>query len=236
MGIEPEHRLRPTSLYDTLRSAAGLSSRADHFWASFRPWALFRRFPRRYFERIYVEPDPWDCLTSPYELAKYEKTLSLLPRERYGRVLDVGCGIGVLTGKLAWRADCLDAIDIARPAVERARRLCRHHRHLSFRSPDVLHFSARRPYDLVVCSEVLYYMWDPVWVRRAVKRKLERLLAPNGHLITSWGGYRLVQDWDAVLQQGARLRLVRSEMLDDPVRPYRVSLFQSVPSSPLGEP
>lgn len=160
----------------------------------------------------------------------------MLPRERYGRALDVGCSIGVLTEKLAWRVDSLDAIDIARPAVKRARSHCRHHRHLKFHAADLLGFRARRRYDLVLCSEILSYFWNPVRIRRAVKRKLERLLAPNGHLIIVWGGYRLVQDWDASLQQDSRLRLLRSELLDDPVRPYRVSLFQSVRTSQVDKP
>lgn len=118
----------------------------------------------------------------------------------------------------------------------RARSNCRHHRHSRFHSSDLLHYSARRPYDLVVCSEFLYYFWDLIRIRPAVKRKLERLLAPNGHLLVDWGGCRLVQDWNAHLQQGARLRLLRREMLADAVRPSRVSLFQSVQAPQVDAP
>lgn len=200
-------------------------SRFELLWARIRRAARLREYPRRYFERIYTDPDPWSYLTSPYEMAKYERTLSLLPRERFARTLDVGCSIGVLTEKLARRSDYLDAIDFIPRVVERARSYCQRHPHVRVHVSDLLRFSTCRPYDLIMCSEILYYLWNPVRCRRAARQKLETLIAPHGHLLVVWGGCRLEQDWDSFLQ-GSQLRLVRSEMQDDAVRPYRMSLLQ----------
>ncbi len=56
-----------------------------------------------------------------YEQRKYALCLAMLPRARYRRVLEPGCSVGVLTARLAARADEVDASDLVPAAVERAR-------------------------------------------------------------------------------------------------------------------
>ncbi|MFC7609312.1 SAM-dependent methyltransferase [Teichococcus aestuarii] len=77
--------------------------------------------PAAYFEALYAaDPDPWRFRDSAYEAGKYAATLAALERPRYGRVLEVGCSIGVLTKQLAGRCDrCWRST--ARPAPSRRR-------------------------------------------------------------------------------------------------------------------
>ena len=52
-------------------------------------------------DRVHRErPDPWQ-VDSPYERRKRALTLASLPREHYGRILEVGCSVGALAVDLA---------------------------------------------------------------------------------------------------------------------------------------
>lgn len=114
------------------------------------------------FERLYREsPDPWSYRTSGYERQKYAATLAALPKPRHGLCLEVGCSIGVFTGQLAARCEHVVAIDFSLGALQLA------HRHLQgARNVDLLRasFPDETPpgsWDLILCSEVLYYLREP---------------------------------------------------------------------------
>jgi predicted TPR repeat methyltransferase len=120
------------------------------------------RVGREFFDDLYARSeDPWDFATSDYERDKYAHTLDALgATRRFARGLEVGCSIGVLTAELAERCDELVAIDVSERALARASA------RLSAR-PGVtlaqLTFPEEMPggrFDLVVCSEVLYYLDD----------------------------------------------------------------------------
>lgn len=114
---------------------------------------------RAYFEALYnTDPDPWKFATSDYEHQKYQATLAALARPAYGRAIEIGCSIGILTARLAARCDRLEAIDISPTALEKARDNCRACENINFRvaaAPDGL---PEGPFDLIVLSEVLYYL------------------------------------------------------------------------------
>jgi predicted TPR repeat methyltransferase len=80
------------------------------------------RIGPEFFDDLYAsDRDPWNFETSGYETAKYDRTVAALGGRRFGRALEVGCSIGVLTERLAASADELLAIDVAAAAVEHAR-------------------------------------------------------------------------------------------------------------------
>ncbi|TFH69925.1 PIG-L family deacetylase [Cellulomonas sp. HD19AZ1] len=120
--------------------------------------------PASYFDATYARhDDPWGFTDRWYETRKRALTLAALPDERYARVLEVGCSIGVLTVELARRADALTATDVADAALDRARaRLGDDEPHvrlvrgaLGGAGNDAL---PGGPFDLVVLSEVGYYL------------------------------------------------------------------------------
>ena len=127
-----------------------------------------RSLEPEYFRRVYAASrDPWGFETSAYEAAKYADTLRALPRARYGRGLEVGCSIGVLTERLAERCERLVAIDVAEAALAVARERCGGLAGVEFGR---MQFPEERPegrFDLVVVSEVAYY-WGAEWLGRAM--------------------------------------------------------------------
>lgn len=115
-----------------------------------------------YFDALYErDPDPWDFDTSDYEAAKYTATLDALPRLRYRRGLEIGCANGALTHELATWCDTLLAVDVAAAAVERARARCADRPAVEVRQMGVPDEWPAGQFDLIVISEVGYYLSRP---------------------------------------------------------------------------
>ena len=116
------------------------------------------RNPVGEFERQYrADPDPWGYESSPYEHAKYDATIAALGDRTYPFALELGASIGVLSERLARRCGRLITLEPAATAVRRARE-----RLAGLPNVDVRLGSAPEDlpdwtFDLVVCSEVLYY-------------------------------------------------------------------------------
>ena len=76
------------------------------------------------FDRLYsAETDPFGAELPQfrYQRRKYDCLLSMLPRRHYGNVLDVGCGLGAFTRKLAPFSEAILGIDISEAAIAQAR-------------------------------------------------------------------------------------------------------------------
>ena len=115
------------------------------------------------FEALYrADPDPWSFATSPYEAAKYERTLAALGDRHFARTLELGCSIGVLSAGLAARSEELVAIDAAPTAVAAARQRLAGIAHVDVREATIPEQLPRARWDLVVASEVLYYFTAPL--------------------------------------------------------------------------
>lgn len=137
---------------------------------------------QQYFDATYDRhDDPWGFTHRWYERRKRAVTTSALPDERYARALEVGCSIGVLTAELAERCDDLLAIDLAPAAVERARDRLAGRDHVRVEVGDVADRAPAGPFDLIVVSEVGYYL--TLAHLRDVLSRLEAELAPGGTLV-----------------------------------------------------
>ena len=140
------------------------------------------------FERQYeASADPWDYGKSSYERVKYADTLAALPSLAYARALEVGCSIGVFTELLAPHCERLVAIDFSSRALALARE-----RLGELANVEVLHagFPESVPndtWDLVVCSEVLYYL-DEDTLLRATHWLSAQLASGASVLAVSWRG------------------------------------------------
>ncbi len=189
--------------------------------------------PPAYFDALYKrDPDPWKFETSAYEAGKYAATIAALPRERYRQALEVGCSIGVLTESLAARCDRLMGIDIAEAAVERARTRLRHlaNVRLACRAfpGEVQQHAPPDGYDLIVLSEVLYYLDAPALMRAV---RVTRSVASPGAdiLLVHWLGptpdYPLTGDAAAELFIDAT-RPVATILHQASERDYRIDLLR----------
>ena len=129
------------------------------------------RIGREFFEELYARSeDPWGFAASKYERDKYADTLAALGGQTFERALEVGCSIGVFTRQLADVCGELVGIDVSSRALARARRRLRGHPRVTL---ERMTFPEEMPagrWDLVVCSEILYYFDD-----EAFALALERL-------------------------------------------------------------
>jgi len=136
---------------------------------------------RAYWEEVFIDTDHWSY-DSAYEAGKYSRTLQLLPEKGIGEALELACAEGHFTRLLASRVGHLTAADISARALARAAERCEGLFNIGFRRLDLEVDPLPTNLDLIVCSEVLYYLSDEEALRRVAKR-LRDSLAPGGHLI-----------------------------------------------------
>jgi cyclopropane fatty-acyl-phospholipid synthase-like methyltransferase len=159
---------------------------------------------RTYFERRYAESsDPWDFEHSWYEHRKYDLTVAALPERGFRRAFEPGCSIGVLSERLAARCDELVAMEMVPAAARTARERLRHLPGVSVREGAIPDSWPSGPFDLIVLSEIGYYLTD-----RGFQQTLNQVrtsLAPHGTLISVH--YLLETDYAQTGRQvGMRLR------------------------------
>ena len=117
------------------------------------------RVAAAFFEDLYERSeDPWSFATSDYERRKYAHTLSSLGAPRFERALEIGCSIGVFTELLASVTGELVAIDVSERALARARRRLHGRRGVRFVRASFPEEMPAGHWDLIVCSEILYYL------------------------------------------------------------------------------
>lgn len=118
------------------------------------------------FDALYqANPDPRSVASAWYERRKRAILMSALPRERYCRALELGCGTGETTRLLASRCDAIDAVDASATAMAQCRQtLCkdglRNVRLDVIRLPHSWSVSEGEQPDLIVVAELAYYFSD----------------------------------------------------------------------------
>ena len=141
-----------------------------------------------HFERLYRRnPDPWDFDTSPYEQAKYRRTLAALGDRRFTAGLEVGCSIGILTGMLAPRCDTLLGVDIVEDPLAAARSRCADRPQVRFQKMRVPAEWPTQRFDLIVFSEVLYFL-SRADIDRCAEQVLASVLPGAMVVLVNWLG------------------------------------------------
>ena len=140
------------------------------------------------FEERYAEdPDPWRTLSDPYELDKADRAAAACGPGPFASAIELGAGIGGLTALLAPRCRALLALDAAPTAVAVAQRRLAEFPQARVRVallPDDLPAGL---FDLVVASEVLYYL-DAGALATTIAW-IETALVPGGRLVVvHWTG------------------------------------------------
>lgn len=140
------------------------------------------------FDALYrSSPDPWGTTTRWYERRKRALLLAALPAERYGAAYEAGCGTGHISVELADRCDTLLATDASEPALQVAARALAGRANVTtalHRLPDDWPPGA---FDLIVLSEVLYFIDDPACER--VARAARAAAGASGTVVAcNWRG------------------------------------------------
>lgn len=133
------------------------------------------------WEKIFKTENPWNY-DNPYEQLKYQQTLGLLPDKKLDSALELACAEGHFTIDLADRVEKLLATDISETAVKRAAERCAEKTNIDYGVLDFVKDPIEGKYDLIVCSEVLYYTKDREKLYE-VADKIANALNPGGYLL-----------------------------------------------------
>jgi SAM-dependent methyltransferase len=141
-----------------------------------------------HFRRLYeASPDPWNFRTSPYEHAKYQTTVASLGNRRFRSGFEAGCSIGVLTRLLADRCDRLLAVDVVEAPLSAARQACAHQPWVRFEQRQVPDEWPDEVFDLIVLSEVLYFL-SHADIAKVADRVCATLDEEGNVLLVNWRG------------------------------------------------
>jgi predicted TPR repeat methyltransferase len=140
-----------------------------------------------FFEELWNQGDPWELETSEFEQAKYDQEILVLDGRHYERALEIGCGAGSFTRRLASICRSILALDISPSAISRAREGHTGSSTVEFRVQNIIDFDLQSEgsWDLVVMSETIYYLgwlysfFDVAWLAA----ELFAATRDGGHLL-----------------------------------------------------
>jgi len=102
--------------------------------------------------------------------------LQIVQQYPHDTVLEVGCAEGLFTSELAKIAKEVIAIDLSPTALSRAKQRCPG---TTFLHKNLHDFTSDRKFDLVICSETLYYINDVVGA-------IDKLTSLGKHCLVSY--------------------------------------------------
>jgi trans-aconitate methyltransferase len=111
-------------------------------------------------------------------------------------ILDLGCGDGALTERLAAQGVEIEGIDVSEDMLRAARA-----RGLNVRLGDATTCTVTRPVDAVFSNAVLHWVRDP----RAAVRRIKAALKPGGRFVAEFGGHGNVAAIVTALRATARM-------------------------------
>lgn len=111
-----------------------------------------------YFDALYRADDPFGYRASWYEQRKRQLLVASLPQRLFANAWEIGCSNGELTAVLAPRCRALLATDISPRAVELSSQRNRQSRHVSVECAVHPDQWPSGQFDLIVLSEVAYYL------------------------------------------------------------------------------
>ena len=115
-----------------------------------------------------------------------ESLLKLLAPKAGERILDLGCGTGQLTAKIAESGAFVHGIDSSLSMIAKARD---NYHQLDFVVADARNFQVEQPLDAVFSNAVLHWIKEPDAVINCVKKALK----PGGRFVAEFGGKGNVQ-------------------------------------------
>ncbi|MEG4969745.1 class I SAM-dependent methyltransferase [Microcoleus sp. B6-A1] len=113
-----------------------------------------------------------------------ESLVELLAPQAGEKILDLGCGTGELTARIAQSGAFVQGIDSSKQMIDTARV---NHPRINFSVEDARDFHVEEPLDAVFSHEVLHWIKEP----DAVINCVEQALQPGGRFVAefNWEGY-----------------------------------------------
>ena len=130
-------------------------------------------------------PNNWN--TSLYErkhgfVWEYgEELIELLAPQAGESILDLGCGTGQLTNKIATTGAKVIGIDRSEDMIVKAKQ---NYPQLKFEVADATNFQVKQPLDAVFSNAVLHWIKQP----EAVIKCIQQALKPGGRFVAEFGG------------------------------------------------
>ncbi len=110
-----------------------------------------------------------------------ESLLELLAPQAGEQILDLGCGTGQLTEKIAQSGAFVQGIDSSLSMISTAKV---NYPHINFAAADARNFQVESPLDAVFSNAVLHWIKQP----DAVINCVEKALKPGGRFVAEFGG------------------------------------------------
>ena len=115
--------------------------------------------PRGHFDAMFQKSsDPWGYDSVAYEADRFRRTIAALEGKHFNSALELGCANGALTAQLINCCTTLVAIDTAKAALDAARMRLDGHSGVDFRLGNLPDDLPEGRYDLIVLSDMLYYL------------------------------------------------------------------------------
>ncbi len=130
-------------------------------------WSKKRRIMHRYNQSAHV----YDTQYSEEQEAKFKTVMQNLRLPQKSRVLDVGCGTGLIIDHLVGRVEFTVGVDVSRGLLQEARKKARSHRHVSLVLADADNMPfADRIFGAVLAITLLQNMPNPGATLDEIKR------------------------------------------------------------------
>ncbi|MDK2897282.1 MAG: hypothetical protein PWP04_1402 [Candidatus Atribacteria bacterium] len=193
-------------------------------------WRVFNKFlplyfTEKHFEDLYRQKqDPWDYRHSCFEREKYLKTLQAIPEE-VETIWEIGCAEGVFTQLLLERGKRVWGVDISSTALSRAEeRLKVFGDKVRFQKLDIVKEDIEGTFDLILASEILYYLGEKV-VLQSLEEKFYHHLRPFGYLLLChfYPSGKIIHD---LYRENHRFYKVFEEVTYHPHRDYIITLLK----------
>lgn len=198
-----------------------------------------------HFESLFETEDPWKY-GSAYEQEKYQRQIALLPAEKIGRALELGCAEGHFTVQLAPHVGHLLATDISTKALQRTASRCAQYDNIDYAVLDFSVGPIPGDMDLIICSETLYYLADEAELRK-IAPAIVAALRPGGCIVMAHAHAvqdnmaRTGFDWESIYGVDVINRvfselpgLVLERSLDTEL--YRIDRFRRLPEGAEAPP
>jgi malonyl-CoA O-methyltransferase len=166
---------------------------------------LNKKLVRQHFDRHAFEYDRYAAVQSKMAIQLMEMVHQFSPKKQFNRILEIGCGTGILTKMIQkhWSSAHITAVDISAEMINQTKvKLGERAKEIRFITEDAEELASasllQGEYDLIISNAAFQWFQQPA---ETVKSLLSNLQSPNGIFAFSTFGprtfYELHQSFQA---------------------------------------